>query len=277
MDLNSIHKHWQDWATQYGTSLRATTKTSTAKAIELDALTRALVGIEAEIGQELRILEVGCGNGHNCLSLLDRHPKSSFTGVDFIEKMVESANLGKAESNVSDERLIFQVGNVLELTLPANFFDVIFTDRCLINLNNDALQQQAISSLTDRLKPGGFLLMIENCKQTYDTQNQARESVGLTKRTPADFNHFFDESTLLPFLPSVGLELLDIEDFISLHDIVLYVLVPMLNGGKVDYEHPFVEAATKLNITMSSVNPNGFGAYGQNRLYKCRKSMSHPI
>ncbi|HXC41639.1 MAG TPA: class I SAM-dependent methyltransferase [Burkholderiales bacterium] len=272
MDLDGIRRHWQSWARQYGTSLRATTKTSSAKAMELDALSRALAAIEKTSGAGLNILEAGCGNGQNCLNLLEAHPGASFTGIDFIEEMVEAANALKAERSLSDERIKFQVGNVMALSLPRASFDVVFTDRCLINLNTDALQQQAIASLAGLLKPGGHLLMIENSQQTYDAQNRAREGVGLPPRTPAEFNHFFDEATLLPFLPTVGLEVLDIEDFISLHDLVLYVLVPMVNGGKVEYEHPMVEAATQLNIALSSLQPGSAGAFGQNRLYKCRKA-----
>jgi ubiquinone/menaquinone biosynthesis C-methylase UbiE len=274
LDLNSIREHWQGWAKQYGTSLRATTKTSSAKIMELDALSRALADVEKVAGSHLRILEVGCGNGQNCLNLLDRHPGASFTGVDFIDEMIEAANSVKAERNIPDERVVFQVGNVLELSLPNAAFDVVFTDRCLINLNTDVLQQQAIASLAERLKPGGHLLMIENSQQTYETQNQARQLVGLPMRAPAEFNHFFDETKILPFLPSAGLELLSIEDFISLHDIVLYVLIPMVNGGKVDYEHPLVGAATNLNLALSALRPNGIGAFGQNRLYKCRRTIS---
>jgi hypothetical protein len=134
------------------------------------------------------------------------------------------------------------------------------------------LQQQAIKSLSDSLKDGGYLLMIENSQQTYDDQNKARELVGLAPRTPAEFNHFFNEDTLLPYIASIGLDLRDVEDFISIHDLVLYVLVPMLNGGVVDYEHPIVEAATKLNLALSSVRPDGLGAFGQNRLFKCQKN-----
>jgi SAM-dependent methyltransferase len=278
MDLDGIRQHWQNWARQYGTSLRATTKTSSAKAMELDALSRALAGIEKAVnktaGTGLKILEAGCGNGQNCLNLLDAHPDASFTGIDFIEEMVTAANALKAERSLGDERVKFQVGDVMALSLPRGSFDVVFTDRCLINLNTDALQHRAIASLAQLLKPGGHLLMIENSRQTYDAQNRARERVGLPSRSPAEFNHFFDETTLLPFLPSVGLEVLDIEDFISLHDLVLYVLVPMVNGGKVEYEHPLVEAATQLNIALSSLAPGGTGAFGQNRLYKCRKAVA---
>jgi ubiquinone/menaquinone biosynthesis C-methylase UbiE len=275
LDLNSIREHWQGWAKQYGASLRATTKTASAKTMELDALSRALSNIEKVAGSHLNILEVGCGNGQNCLNLLDRHPRASFTGIDFIEEMIAAANAVKRERGIPDEGVVFQVGNVLELSLPYASFDVVFTDRCLINLNTDSLQQEAIASLVELLKPGGHLLMIENSQQTYDAQNQARELVGLPKRTPAEFNHFLNEATILPFLPSVGLAVLNIEDFISLHDIVLYILIPMVNGGKVDYGHPLVSAATSLNLALSTLTPSGVGAFGQNRLYICRKATSN--
>ena len=92
MDLNGIRQQWHDWATQYGTSLRATAKTSTLKAMEIDALTRAMRGVVMERGKRLNILEIGCGNGQNCLSLLDTFPEAVFTGLDFIEEMIAAAN-----------------------------------------------------------------------------------------------------------------------------------------------------------------------------------------
>ncbi len=274
MDLEEIRAHWQNWAVQYGTDLRATTKTSTLKAIEVDAFARAFCPIIEEKGEALKILEIGCGNGQNCLSLSRIFPAASFMGIDFISEMVAAAIKLKVSNQISDDRVVFREGNVLDLDLPKASFDIIFTDRCLINLNSDSLQQQAIKILSGKLKEDGYLLMIENSQSTYGEQNAARESVGLPPRAPAEFNHFFNETTLLPFLPSVGLKLLDIEDFISLHDLVLYVLVPMLNGGQVDYEHPIVEAATKLNIALSSARPSSLGGYGQNRLYRCRKSVN---
>lgn len=271
LGLEDIRAHWQDWALKYGTQLRATTKTSTAKAVEIDALARAVRAVAEEKGSRLRILEIGCGNGQNCLSLARAFPEAAITGVDYIEAMIAAASELKAASAIGDERLLFRVGDVLDLDLPLAAFDIVFTDRCLINLNADELQQRAIASLAQCVDTGGYLLMLENSQNTYADQNAARESVGLPARTPAEFNHFFDETSLLPFLPTIGLELVDIEDFISLHDLVLYVLVPMVNGGAVDYDHPLVEAASRLNISLSALRANGLGAYGQNRLYKCRK------
>ena len=98
--------------------------------------------------------------------------------------------------------------------------------------------------------------------------------MGLSRRSPAEFNHFFNEESLLPFLGSLGLDVFDIEDLISLHDLVLYVLLPMINGGKVDYDNPLVEAAANLNIAISSLKPSAMGAFGQNRFYKARKGTA---
>lgn len=267
-NLEEVRAHWQDWATQYGTNLRATTKTSTAKALEIDALHRAISSIVKGSEEKVRVLEFGCGNGQNCLSLAKLFPTAAFVGIDYIPAMVQAANELKHQQGLSDAQLIFEEGNILDIHLPENSFDIIFTDRCLINLTSDELQQQAIQSLSKRLKIGGYLLMIENSQATFDRQNFARQAVGLPPRSPADFNHFFDEKTLLPYLDGINLEQVGIEDFISLHDLVLYVLVPMVNGGKVDYDHPMVAAATELNMVLSNSHDGGVGQYGQNRLYK---------
>jgi hypothetical protein len=92
----------------------------------------------------------------------------------------------------------------------------------------------------------------------------------LPARTPAAFNLFFDETRILPHLKMLGFEV-EIEDFISLHDLMLYVLVPAINGGTVDYDHPLVHAATRLNVAVSAEISSAFGAFGQGRMFVCRK------
>ena len=270
MDLKEIQQHWKNWAREYGTNFRATTKASATKNIEIDVLTRALQKIILDRGEHLNILEVGCGNGQNLLSLIDCFPNCTFLGIDYIEEMIESANRQKITRSISDN-LKFQVGDLLDLALPKMSYDVIFTVRCLINLNSDLLQKQAILSLVERLKPEGYLFMLENTQESFSMQNQIRNMVDLPARSPSEFNHFLNEKEILDFLPSVGLELIGIEDFISFYDLILYVLLPMVNGGVIDYDNPLVQAASRLNMMLSKHSPNGLGAYGQNRFFKCRK------
>jgi len=269
MQLKDIHAHWTNWSKTYGGNLRATTKTGTAKILEINAIWRKLKTEKALKS----VLEVGCGNGVNCVELARRLPSHTFDGVDFVDEMVSSARSRATENNLN-ERVRFFVGNVLELNQVSELakqYDVIFSDRCLINLNTTKLQVEAIGKLAKMLRPGGLLLMIENSKQTYDQQNKLRIILDLPPRTPATFNHFFDEAQILPAIKASNLVLEDVEDFISLHDILLYVLVPAINGGEVDYDHPMVHAATKLSEDSSIAELGEFGKFGQNRLFVCRK------
>jgi SAM-dependent methyltransferase len=271
MDASQIHDHWTQWATQYGADLRATTKSSTPKVLELEALSRHLRAI---LGgrSSASVLEVGCGNGVNCLALAQALPKVRFDGVDFVREMVTAAN--ESARSTGQANLRFFEGNAAQLDAVVcleSRYDVVFTDRCLINLNTLELQLRALTGLAARLHPDGHLVLIENSMTTYNEQNRCRQILGLPARTPASYNLFFDEDAVRTHVAGLGLELVQVEDFITLHDLVLYVLVPAINGGTVDYEHPLVKAATTLSAGISASKPSAFGAFGQNRLFHWRK------
>lgn len=272
MNRDEIRQHWTNWANTYGGDLRATTKAWTPKVLELDALARRIRSISGDTSTAC-VLEFGCGNGINCIELAKLVPGLRFDGVDLIPEMVNSAKENSRRGGVED-RVRFFGGDVVAIDQVAGLedaYDIVLTDRCLINLNTVALQKQGIAALAGKVRPGGYLLMIENSLTTYGEQNRCREILGLEARTPAAFNLFFDETEIRQHIAAIGLDLVDVEDFISLHDLMLYVLVPAINGGQVDYDHPLVHAAMKLNKEISSVRPSAFGAFGQNRLFVCYK------
>ncbi len=273
MNDSEIRKHWQNWAQEYGTGLRATTKRPSAKELEIDALARHFRTV-AVPERSFDVLEVGCGNGHNLLALAELFPQAQFTGVDYVPEMIAATKTSlKGLPPSTADRIRLHVGDVLDLSAIGGLlpqYDVVFTDRCLINLNTAQKQTLAIEELGRRLKPTGSLILIENSLQTYESQNDCREILGLHRRVPEKFNLFFDETVILPHLHQL-FHSVDIEDFISFHDLVLYVLTPLLCNGKVDHSHPLVEAAKKLNITISQSRPSAFGCFGQNRLYHCRR------
>ncbi|MBL8022478.1 MAG: class I SAM-dependent methyltransferase [Leptospirales bacterium] len=265
MNAEEIHKHWVNWANEFGKDLRATTRTSTAKILEVDALARVIssTGLDQ---QNASVLEVGCGNGHNCFELAKIFPNFTFTGIDYVQEMIDAAEALKSELNVTRTR--FSRGDVLRISdsiVGDEQFDIVFTVRCLINLNSHELQIQALDQLISKVKPGGRLILIENSKLTHGNQNDLRASVGLDRRKPAEFNRFLDEDEFVAHA-SKSLTLVGREDFSSLHDLILYVLVPMINEGKIDYAHPLVHAATRLSIETSRQFNQAFGPFGQNRL-----------
>ena len=113
--------------------------------------------------------------------------------------------------------------------------------------------------------------MIENQRNTHENQNQLRKLSGLNSRDVAKFNHFMDEDLLLSNTESLGLKYEQSYNFSSLHDIVLYTLIPMINGGKIDYEHPLVQASADLINSGGDKLMNSFGNFGQNKLFIFKK------
>ena len=98
---------------------------------------------------------------------------------------------------------------------------VVFSDRCLINLASLDEQVEAIRRIVSVLAPGGVFLMLENSLQTHAQLNVIRQSIGLEARPAATYNVFIDEEALGANLGQ-SVELLQVRDFSALHDLMLY-------------------------------------------------------
>ena len=127
LTLDEIREHWKNWATSYGTDLRATTKASTAKRIELNTLVKTVKSIQDSFSDEPKLLEIGCGNGHNLIALHERFPHFRLLGIDYIEEMIESAEKLRVERGISTESVEFRVGNVLNLENLSADYDLVYT------------------------------------------------------------------------------------------------------------------------------------------------------
>jgi SAM-dependent methyltransferase len=271
MTLDDIQQHWQGWARSFGKDLRATTKGRTAKMLEIGCIDRVVRRAVQEFGRPLRILEVGCGNGFNCSWIAQRFPDCSVTGIDYIPEMIDAARQRQTEDDIDTTRLTYQVGNALELSNVTGPFDIVLTDRCLINLNNWDLQQQAYRVMAQLLAPRGFLATIENSAEARARQNQLRLAVNLSERPIDVFNTFIADGKIERFAGEIGLAVIETQNISTLHDLLLYVLLPMTNGGIVDYDHPLIQAAATLNVELTNGLGQDLGPIGQNRLVLCQK------
>ena len=112
MDRSQIRDHWTSWAQAHGTDFKATTRGRTAKLLELDAFARRLTEIFEE--RPFSTLEVGCGNGINCIEMAKSFANATFDGVDFIPEMIDAAREAARAADV-DARTRFEVGDVLKL------------------------------------------------------------------------------------------------------------------------------------------------------------------
>lgn len=273
MDMQQIRDHWNNLAQKYSLDLKSTTKTPTIKQLEIHALARAIRTFFPDAAPRRAVLEVGCGNGHNIFGLWKEFGSHHFTGLDYSPQMIWSAQKLREAHPAAD--LHFGVADILSLQmepLDPTHYDVVFTDRCIINLNNWEAQMTGLYNCADRVKSGGLLLIVENFAGSYRNQNRLRESAGLRARTPDPYNCFIEEAEFLSFATGeLGLIHAITDDFGSLHDILLYVLIPAVNQGEVDYDHPIMEAVTTLLTRLPDDFANQFGSFGQNRLYVFRK------
>jgi ubiquinone/menaquinone biosynthesis C-methylase UbiE len=266
MSYDEVKRHWDNWAKEYGACLRATTKSVTIKQLEIFTIMRHLV-------PGTSILDVGCGNGYNDIAFVENIPEITVVGVDYSKDMIDNAilNMKRLVPNLQ-RRLKFELANIL--ALPYNEeFDMVTTDRCIINLTSLEMQKKAIDNCVKALRPGGMFLMLENSQQNYARQNDAREAVGLPRRTPPSFNLFLDESVIMPYCKSKGLELLQTDDFGSLHDLMLYVILTAIEPNKEHYDEPAIVKAAEVTMNLAAKGYGyPFGSFGQNRLYVFRKA-----
>lgn len=76
-----------------------------------------------QLGDNLSILEIGCGGGANVAELLKRCPNGKVTGVDYSEVSVEKSRKVNARA-IQAGRCNIQQENVRELSFSDNTFDL---------------------------------------------------------------------------------------------------------------------------------------------------------
>lgn len=97
--------------------------------------------------QPARVLEVGCGSGMNLLLLAERFPEIEFSGLDLSSSGVQCARELDAQDSLPEElvrfapflidnrrkpgRIKFIQGNAIHLPFPQGYFDLVYTNQAL--------------------------------------------------------------------------------------------------------------------------------------------------
>ncbi|HWC52612.1 MAG TPA: methyltransferase domain-containing protein [Chitinophagaceae bacterium] len=182
------------------------------------------------------ILEIGCGNGYTLSHMTAEFPNYSYLGLDFSEDLLKIAN----DRNLHGVK--FEQGDVRKLRFDTDSFDVVFTERCIINLLTWEEQQQGINEMHRVLKKGGYLLFIESFSDGYNNLNIARNQMGLDSIPMPHHNLYFEREPFEAFI-SEKFNILEAKDlnaddaypihrnFLSSHYFVARVIHPLLTKG----------------------------------------------
>jgi len=225
-----------------GSGRYATSPDFNLREVEIDYLSRWMK-------DGLRILDAGCGNGYSTLCFATQF-ESHFVGVDFVPEMIDQANVLSKDFQPKG-KIDFRVGDVTKLEFPDASFDIVVSERCLLNLPTKNDQWQAIREVSRVVKPGGLYLMLEGTMQGLLRLNEVRSHFHLDPIPEADpkynwFSNKFDEDEMIP-IALHSFDKLDVIQRFGMYYFISRVINPLLvNPDQPKYDAPINMIARQI-------------------------------
>ena len=201
MKRDIVLEHWNQRATL--SAPIAGSDDIIAKEIEINAISK-------HIRDGMVVAEFGCGNATTAIELLKKHDIELYcfdvspVRIEQAYKLVDSAGFR--------DRIHLSVCDVRNEPIISNKFDIVYTERMIINLPDWATQKMAICYLLNHLKENGKYLMCENSIQGLENINKLRLSVGLSEISSPWHNVYIDDD-LVTSLSIKGFKLVDVDLF----------------------------------------------------------------
>lgn len=242
-----IKQYWDDRAKENVASVTGTTNDVYLRELEISTFIKTIESFS--IGNDGALaLDIGCGDGYTTLHIAKQFPEMEFMGVDYSGSMIRNANSNLQEEPISN--LNFGVADATKIgeKFAEQSFDLVLTDRCLINLDSSDDQYDAIRQIGTLLKPEGHYIGIENFTDGQENLTSARAAMGLSEIPVRWHNLFFDVEEFrrrtAEWFSSVRFN-----DFSSAYYYatrVLYSAMCKANGEEPDYEHEIHRLAVGL-------------------------------
>lgn len=188
-----------------------------------------------------KILDAGCGEAEGTLAYASI-PGATVHAVDFSETRLAKARERLADSaNVTCRQVDFLGSYELD-----HDYDVVISQRFLINLMEWELQQRVLRDLMSMLKPGGRLLMLEGSRPGVDSLNALRAAMGLDPIPVKWHNLFFDDQTLVAFMHQQGHQLVN-EDGLGTYFVLTRGLRPVVDQS-LNWDSAFNRLAASADV-----------------------------
>jgi ubiquinone/menaquinone biosynthesis C-methylase UbiE len=248
----NIRNYWNERATL---GQLAGSKDYLAKQLEIEAIAKYV-----KDGQ--KVLDFGCGNGITAIELARRY-SIDIIGIDYAGEMVKAAS-GLAKNESLKGNVSFITGEIQDLEHFKERFDLIYTERVLINLSDFSSQKHAIITLTHLLKPDSLYVMCENSQDGLNSINMLRKQIGLSEIKPPWHNRYFNDDEIME-LRIPGIVLYKVEDYSSTYYFLSRIVNAWLaknEGREPDYNAPI----NQLSLLLPSI-----GSFGQGRIWVWKK------
>lgn len=239
MGTNRENDIYDFWNNSHVLGDAACTRDMVAKRLEIDAIMKY-----AKDG--MRILDAGCGNGIAATEIAEKF-NAEVVGFDFSSNLVEAAKERAAGKELKGS-VKFMKGDVKNPSSDLGSFDLIYTERVIINLPDWPSQQKAISGLVSMLKDDGLYVMCENSMDGLSSINEMRKELGMDSISPPWHNRYLQDHEIM----RDGIEnakLVDVKYFSSTYYFLSRVVNACLaaqEGVEPDYDAAINKLALKL-------------------------------
>lgn len=233
-----ILKYWNDQAIKYQESPLATTPDIISFEMEMNIILK-----ELKDGQT--VLNIGCGNGVKDLEYCQKK-QIYLKGIDFSQQMIDIAQSQLETATNLIGTLQFDHGDVLNLK-ESRKYDVVITNRCLINLENEDQQLQAISNIYDVLSESGIFLMLECTLEGLQNINKVRKEFDLEEIKERWHNKYLNEEKVLEYIKS-KFKSVEIDNFNSTYFLISRTLNALMTkpAEEINYTSDINQYAAKL-------------------------------
>ena len=135
--------------------------------ISLELITEAAHRIAPEAEY---LLDIGCGAGNYTLKMLSKNKKLKCTLIDLSKPMLDKA-LERVSAAGAGEVHTIQ-GDIREINLKENYFDIILAGAVLHHLRSDEDWESTFKKLFNVLRPGGCLMISDLVTQDTEILNE---------------------------------------------------------------------------------------------------------
>jgi ubiquinone/menaquinone biosynthesis C-methylase UbiE len=143
------------------------------------------------------IADFGCGDGESTVYYAAKALRC--LAVEHSNHLRAKAAKRFAAAGLTNVTLVG--GDALDLSAYANKFDLVISQRLVINFMSWEEQKQVLENIRSTLRPGGRYIMIENTFEGFEAMNEVRRAVGLTNVPLHDWhNYFLHYDRLMKFL-----------------------------------------------------------------------------
>ena len=139
------------------------------------------------LGSDDELADFGCGDGESTVHYASK--VRTCLALEHSSNLREKAAMRFKDAGLRNITLV--PGDALDLSAYEAKFNVVVTQRVIINFMTFEEQKKVIQNIWQSLRPGGRYIMVENTFEGFEALNSIRRSVGLSNLQLHDWHNYF--------------------------------------------------------------------------------------